>query len=63
MTSEKSFLKNHIQNEVEKLVLDPSLEIKIQHISGSTDLYSLFLFNFQVEGYCRPLALMSNKAF
>ena len=48
MTSEKSFLKNHIQNEVEKLVLDPSLEIKIQHISGSTDLYSLFLFNFQV---------------
>ena len=32
---EKIFsLKNHKQNVVEKLVLDPFLKIKIEHISG-----------------------------
>ena len=29
------FLENHTQNAVEKLVLDPFLKSKIEHISGS----------------------------
>ena len=36
VTWEIVFLKNHIQNVVEKLVQDPLKKVKIDHISGST---------------------------
>ena len=36
LTWEILFLKNHTQNVVEKLVPDPIIEIKLEHISGLT---------------------------
>ena len=36
------FLKNYTQNVLEKLVPDPFLKIKIENVSGSIVLHSLF---------------------
>ena len=72
MTREIFFLKNHVQNKVEKLFPDPFLkkiELSIYLDQQSKVLYSLFLLHVSVEGYrniltlsCRPLAFTSHKA-
>ena len=45
------YLKNDTQNVLKKLALDPSQKVKIESISESKVLYSLFLLKVEVEGY------------
>ena len=71
-TWETFFLKNNTQNVVEKLLLDPSLKFKIEHISGSivSSFVQFVFFASQANSHrnilklsCRPLAFISYKFF
>ena len=49
--TEMFYLKNDTQNVLKKLAPDPSQKVKIESISESKVLYSLFLLKVEVEGY------------
>ena len=73
MTWETFFLKNNIQNVVEKLFPGPFLKNQnytYLRINSLKVLYILFLLFVQVEDYrnwlklsCRPLVFISNETF
>ena len=56
------FLKNHTQNVEEKLVPDPFIKIKIEHISGSTTwnvIKFVFIVCWDLPKYIKTIVLTS----